>query len=256
MALTTQEDMERYVIDLLDPISSQSDDIVVICKLIANELWRLLLLVRNMDNLIDIDSCPEQFLPYLGKIVGYTPSSGLTADQKRLALKYIIDMYQRRGTIDSIKKAVLLAGHTEMSLMQDVDTSVLTVEEGYGFFKINYSEDVEVASRYLEDVRPAGISYEYVRLLMMAVVIISGAFVPPIYALSFIMSSQTIQMILTTDLLQQVTTSLLLDTVVIKRRYWISSAIPLSAVSTLTLTQLVNNQDTTDIITGVDIKIG
>ena len=58
--------------------------------------------IDNFPSLVDIDSCPPEFLPYLGALVGYEYDPLLPAESQRETIKRITSIYQRKGTPQSI----------------------------------------------------------------------------------------------------------------------------------------------------------
>lgn len=58
--------------------------------------------IDNFPSLVDIDTCPPEFLPYLGALVGYEYDPLLPAESQRETIKRIISIYQRKGTPQSI----------------------------------------------------------------------------------------------------------------------------------------------------------
>lgn len=54
-------------------------------------------------DLIDIDKCPSKFLPQLCKMYGYEYTKEIPELFQRRLLKYIVELYKRKGTKSSIK---------------------------------------------------------------------------------------------------------------------------------------------------------
>jgi hypothetical protein len=62
--------------------------------------------IDKLPTLADIDSCPPEFLPYLGQLVGYEYNFLLPSEPQRAVIKGVISTYQKKGTPDSILDAI------------------------------------------------------------------------------------------------------------------------------------------------------
>lgn len=54
--------------------------------------------IADLPNLVDIDACPPEFLPYLAELVGYEYNHTLPAEPQRAAIKSITNIYKKKGT--------------------------------------------------------------------------------------------------------------------------------------------------------------
>lgn len=67
-------------------------------SLFGPSLDSLKTLIDGLPSLVDVATCPEAFLPYLGALVGYEFDPDLTATAQRQAIRDCINRYRRRGT--------------------------------------------------------------------------------------------------------------------------------------------------------------
>lgn len=58
---------------------------------------------NNIMDLLDVDKCPSQYLPLLCRVYGYEYSLEIPELFQRRLLKYIVDIYKRKGTKSAIK---------------------------------------------------------------------------------------------------------------------------------------------------------
>lgn len=58
---------------------------------------------NNIMDLLDVDKCPSQYLPFLCKMYGYEYSLEIPELFQRRLLKYIVDIYKRKGTKSAVK---------------------------------------------------------------------------------------------------------------------------------------------------------
>jgi phage tail-like protein len=63
--------------------------------------------VDSFHDLIDIDACPEQFLPHLAYLFGFEFPFDLSEQQQRNYLHTIISMYRTKGTAWTLRLAAL-----------------------------------------------------------------------------------------------------------------------------------------------------
>lgn len=59
--------------------------------------------ILKLPDLLDIDKCPDKFLPLLAELFGYEYSAQIPAFYQRRILKVIVDLYKRKGTQSAIK---------------------------------------------------------------------------------------------------------------------------------------------------------
>ena len=59
--------------------------------------------IQKLPDLLDIDKCPDKFLPLLSELFGYEYSVQIPAFYQRRILKVIVDLYKRKGTKSAVK---------------------------------------------------------------------------------------------------------------------------------------------------------
>lgn len=59
--------------------------------------------IKKLPDLLDIDKCPDEFLPLLSELFGYEYSVQIPALYQRRILKVIVDLYKRKGTQSAVK---------------------------------------------------------------------------------------------------------------------------------------------------------
>ena len=84
--------------NLLTEYLKSDPDYLVFSELISTVLSECKDDITRFTDLIDPDSCPEEFLPLLGHIVGYTYNPRLSSDIQRQVIKNIFKAYYIRGT--------------------------------------------------------------------------------------------------------------------------------------------------------------
>lgn len=90
------------------PDTMQTDtDIQMLCALLATICGLIKDMVDSFPSLIDADTCPSQFLPYLSTLVGYPYDNTLSADSQRVSIKNYMQIQTIRGSILSLKLAAI-----------------------------------------------------------------------------------------------------------------------------------------------------
>ena len=68
--------------------------------------------IDGIPGLVNVESCPEKFLPYLGALVGYSYVDGLDSDVQRRDIRETIERYRRKGTFTMLERELAAQGWT------------------------------------------------------------------------------------------------------------------------------------------------
>lgn len=79
-------------------------------------------------DLIDIDKCPSKFLPQLCRMYGYEYTKEIPELFQRRLLKYIVELYKRKGTKSSIKFIARELTGFESEIIENKDFSEEDIE--------------------------------------------------------------------------------------------------------------------------------
>jgi hypothetical protein len=135
------------------------------------EMDRVLELSKALPYLSRVDVCPEEFLPDLGKLVGYTWIDSKSTEAQRQELKKIVDVYAIRGTPASVVRVVLSAGATSASIFTPFDKLVFLdsncrlddgfyLEDGvywrWGTYEVRGDISFSLFHSQIADLHPAG----------------------------------------------------------------------------------------------------
>jgi len=125
--------------------------------------------IDNLPNLVDISSCPDNFLPYLGNLVGYRYNRQSDAAMQRIEIERAISIYQKKGTEGSIISAILpydtgVKIYYPQFNMFTYSVSAYDGNDAYqsGFYRSGIFEiqtnyyDMSVIRSLVEQNRPAG----------------------------------------------------------------------------------------------------
>ncbi|AWD93035.1 tail protein [Bacillus phage vB_BceM-HSE3] len=115
------------------------DDYSLMVDIIAKEFYKLYVKTEEFTYLVDPDLCPEQFLPYLAQLVGYDYQYDIPAKNQRIIIKNILQIYKRRGTIDSIKSVVKYLGKVDDLLTGNEPLTDIQIFEPYKYIR-RYSQ--------------------------------------------------------------------------------------------------------------------
>ena len=135
------------------------------------EMDRVLELSKALPYLSRVDVCPEEFLPSLGKLVGYNWIDSKSTEAQRQELKKIVDVYAIRGTPASVVRVVLSAGATSASVFTPFDKLVFLdsncrlddgfyLEDGvywrWGTYEVRGDVSFSLFHSQIADLHPAG----------------------------------------------------------------------------------------------------
>ena len=173
--LVYEGDVQRRMYTTYTPDFYLDDDALAVVTSLTRvglaEMDRVLELSKALPYLSRVENCPEQFLPSLGKLVGYTwvPSKSVAA--QRQELKKIVDVYAIKGTPASVVRVVLSAGATNASVFTPFDKLVFLdsncrlddgfyLEDGvywrWGTYEVRGDISFSLFHSQIEEVHPAG----------------------------------------------------------------------------------------------------
>lgn len=134
--------------------------------------------IDSFTSLVDIDSCPDAFVPYLSAVVGYPYNYSLTASSQRALIKSYLPLYMLRGSVLSIKMAVRFGGTTAYNTSDPALNDVLispdtsgsatvggTTYTGNGLYYITIPSSINTSNQSVYLTNPAGYLPIITRLL-------------------------------------------------------------------------------------------
>lgn len=95
-------DLTNQISNLFPEILRENKDYSVLIKLAGDCLNEGFSKIESFTDLVDIDNCPEKFLPLLGNLVGYEYRYDIPAEYSREIIKNVFKVYAMRGTDESI----------------------------------------------------------------------------------------------------------------------------------------------------------
>lgn len=151
---SVREYLEKAIPDFM----RNDDDVRVFMELMAIMFDELKHYIINFSDVVDPDKVPRALMEELGQGVGYKYLHNLTEEDNRLILKYFFErLYRRRGTIESIKNAILYTGNPELATLAHATKFDAEVIESYGQIEIrDWSGRID-RRQWLHAVFPAGI---------------------------------------------------------------------------------------------------
>jgi len=161
-----------YLMKTTPEFLNQSEDFQVFLLLMSLVFGDTRTKLNDWWKLVDIDECPEEFLPLLAGLIGYEWDYRLSGDEQRLLIKNFLHTYRRRGTIQSIVNVVRLVGQTQTSFYTNANLAEVYVKEygihsdplleadpqwGPGVILVSIPENAYIVRDYLPLVVPAGV---------------------------------------------------------------------------------------------------
>ena len=156
-------DMKKYVPE----VYADSRDYRVFLKLFGLISTSLKYNIDSLANLYNADECPDNLLPFLADLVGYTYNDEIPVEYNRMIIKYFTQLITERGSTPGIWLAAALGINTSRGsdyMFSLRDTLRVEYDPDYskGLIKIYYSDTDLIDRDLLEVVRPLGSSIELV----------------------------------------------------------------------------------------------
>ena len=108
--------------------------------------------IDDLPELWDLDGVPDEFLPYLGALVGYPYNYTRDPDVQRKLIRFRIEFYRRKGTRPSLDRLLEEAG---------VSATVLENVPREGVYQVIAEAPPAWLPAMLEEVHPAGTKWVY-----------------------------------------------------------------------------------------------
>ena len=103
----------------------------VFLKLIGCIYGDMYMQSKNIDDAINVDKVDEEHLRHLSKLVDYTWSEALTADEQRESVKFYMMLRRMRGTNFALTNLIRIFGQSADTLYQPTDNTGVRVIEYY-----------------------------------------------------------------------------------------------------------------------------
>lgn len=100
---TWAERLEGLLPDLY-LIEDVSGDLHVLLGIIGPTLDGIMDRMTALPDLVDVDACPPDFLPFLAGVVGVSYDPTLDPAPQRRAIREAIEQYRRQGTLDGLRR--------------------------------------------------------------------------------------------------------------------------------------------------------
>ena len=150
--------VKEYLYRAIPDYMKCDDDVRVFIELMGLTFDELKGYVINFSDVVDPDKVPRDLMEALGQGVGYKYLFNLSEEENRLVLKYFFErLYRRRGTIESIKNAILYTGNPELATLSHASKFDAEVNEYYGLIEIIDWTGRITRKEWLHAVFPAGI---------------------------------------------------------------------------------------------------
>lgn len=139
-----------------------------------SEMDRVFELAKALPLLVDIDKCPDDFLPSLGALLGYKWVGSKPHRENREEIKKLVHVYSSRGIETSVTRIVLGAGASTAELFTPYDHLAfldsgrkldddLYLEDStywrWGTYEIRGDIDFSLFRESIADVHPAGTTW-------------------------------------------------------------------------------------------------
>lgn len=114
--------------------------------------------IDSFTSLYSADDCPDDILPILAEMVGYTYDSSLSIEKNRIIIKYFPKMLRYRGSEEGFKIAMALSLNTSDQAGTAYPSESVLIETDYdtGEIKIYYPSLDLIKKDLINKVRPVG----------------------------------------------------------------------------------------------------
>ena len=109
-------------------------------------------LIDEFPQLWDLDAVPDEFLPYLGALIGYPYNYTRDPDVQRKLIAFRIEFYRRKGTRASLERILE---------ENDVVATILENVPQEGIYQVIADTPPSWLPALLEEVHPAGTKWVY-----------------------------------------------------------------------------------------------
>lgn len=109
-------------------------------------------LIDELPQIWDLEAVPDEFLPYLGALIGYPYNYTRDPDVQRKLIRFRIEFYRRKGTRASLERILEENG---------VTATVLENIPHEGIYQVIVESPPSWLPALLEEVHPAGTKWVY-----------------------------------------------------------------------------------------------
>ena len=109
-------------------------------------------LIDGFPELWDLDAVPDEFLPYLGALIGYPYNYTRDPDVQRKLIRFRIEFYRRKGTRASLER-ILEENGVAATILENVPHE--------GVYQVIADTPPSWLPELLEEVHPAGTKWVY-----------------------------------------------------------------------------------------------